>query len=432
MRAFEENFDWLEKARKKYDIDVVLSTWDTRGGKLFGHLGYGRMKTVFKDGISDAFPPSWFDYGLHVALPSLAEHGKRVTNQQITHALIEKKLSVTKLHIETRLNFSWFERPADGSIRNDPFSLQMLYKIWQADLLRQNIETERGRPFDIVIRARPDRALIGLNDKLMREAIDGTIYVNRLDPGIGYAGDFFAMGNSVNMSSYSSFFFQAYMAGKQKNWRSIHFELFHYLNNLGVPLATYNPMKEFANEEILNVDDMSNILTEMLVDLDSIPEGPWLPQDEPDKSIVVQHLTLAAGINAGKRKWSDPETVFYLQNVASKFLPERDCGIFYALAMGERAEIGNDIKLLALALGMLSFVDARAPDRTILMFAKKLGAALPANDGISFRKTGEIVINNGGDHDALVAVFRSVLENPRWAEKIRMLVARHIAPAVPD
>jgi hypothetical protein len=222
------------------------------------------------------------------------------------------------------------------------------------------------------------------------------------------------------------------MAGQQKNWRSIHFELFHHLNNLGVPLAHYNPMKEFANEEILNVDDMSKILTEILIDLDSIPEGPWLPQDEFDKSIVVQHLTLAAEINAGKINWSDPETVFYLQNVASKFLPERDCGIFFALAMGERAEIGNDVKLLALALGMLSFIDARAPDRTILMFAKKLGAALPANDSITFRNTGEIVINDSDDNGALVAIFRSILENPRWAENIRMLVAEHIAPAVPN
>ena len=166
MRRFEENFGWLDAARETYDIAVVVATFAQRGGKILGDLSAPRIRSLFPSNVSDALPPTWIGGSLFEHLPGLRERAmSKAFQDRVTASMITEVLPGAHVHIDEQFSFRWFEKAQyDGrAIARDPFSMQMLFKIWQADLLRQNIEVETGRLFDVVVRMRPDRPLSGLD-----------------------------------------------------------------------------------------------------------------------------------------------------------------------------------------------------------------------------------------------------------------------------
>jgi hypothetical protein len=245
MRAFEGNFGWIDASKDKFVIDVVVATWSTRGGKIAGPLSQVRMRSVFPDRIYDAFPPSWIGGGLHHGLPGLFDRVMQRANQdRITREQVLAEVPATTVHIEERLPFKWFEHPTAGSSRlrsRDPFSMQMLYKIWQADMLRKNLESEKGLRYDIVVRARPDSPPAGLDGAILAQVEPGILYLDFVHHDQRTAGDFFALGDSKTMEVYGNFFLEAMRRAKEGTWNTIHYDLYDYLAGAGLQLKQYNP-----------------------------------------------------------------------------------------------------------------------------------------------------------------------------------------------
>jgi hypothetical protein len=263
MRNFELNFDWLKSVDDRIKISVVVSTWIQRGGKLWGGMGIGRMRDLFPTGVADALPGSWMTGDVLEHLPGVREAAlHRAFREPMTSEKIQRILPGAIVHVEEPLRFSWFEMRQfqNGSFHaSDPFSMSMLYKLWQADVLRKNLEAEQGYRFDAVIRARPDVPFKIPEYIFLKHLAANELYVDRLDHERGEAGDCFALADSKTMDLFVEFFMFAYRKSSRGEWRFIHFDFYDYIMGLNLSVHRW-PVRAFSPDRLVETKDIVDAL----------------------------------------------------------------------------------------------------------------------------------------------------------------------------
>ncbi len=360
MRSFEDNFGWLAKYDDRVKISVVVATWATRGGKMFGALGgLNRMRGLFPNGVLEALPSSWASAHIFDHLPGLRERAsERATNARVTADMIAAVLPTAVVHVEEPLRFAWFEnRQSREGVPSgpDPFSMSMLYKVWQADLLRKNLESGQGYPFDVVIRARPDFRFEPPSAEFLHTVADGDIYVDRFSHDKGDVGDGFALGNSATMDVYGQFFMIAYRKAIEKKWKYVHNDLYDHLIYSDLNLKQYS-MFGYSPDRLVGLDDViSSVARNPTVC--PRPKDGYLLEGQEDADLIAVGLGMAALLARGEMRTDDPRLLSHVVTRLAHFRPSRDGGFLHVLANRLREEGAFETALLYTALSVEEYSD---------------------------------------------------------------------------
>ena len=361
MRSFEDNFAWIGSLHESIDLTVVIATWAKRGGKLHGDQKPERLRSILPYAVTDALPPSWLDADLLEALPGLRQAAQgRGQDETVTEAMIRAVLPNAVVHLEPQLSFAEFEqdRLASADPRNsDPFSMQMLYKIWQADLIRRNLERERGRRFDVVARARPDRPLTGLPPELLRRVRPREIWVQDLYPKRRYVGDMLAFGDSETMGIYGSFFHEAARRAEAGEWEYIHTDLYEYLIGRGVTLRGCELLGPFALDRLLHVSDLLDAI-------DHAADDRSRPAQDPIRAhapVAARSVRLAERLGRGAASLSDVDVVAEIAERLAAFDSARDAGLLHWVAVNAGEQIGPETRLLCASIALTALPDPAEP-----------------------------------------------------------------------
>ncbi len=361
MRSFEENFAWVAALPDSVQLTVVVATWSKRGGKLHGDQKPERLRSILPHAVTDALPPSWLDADLLEQLPGLRQAAQqRADGNVVTEPMIRAVLPAAAIHIEPEFHFTWFEqdRLASADPRNsDPYSLQMLYKIWQADTMRRNIERERARPFDIIVRARPDRPLEQLPIDLLRQIRPGELWVQDLYPARRYVGDMLALGDGETMRVYANFFHEALRRAEAGEWDYIHTDLYEYLIGQRVTLRGCKLLGPFALDRLLDVPDLLAAIGRAAADLSR-------PADDPIRAhapAAASAVRLAERLSRGTASLSDQDVVADVAACLSGFEPARDAGLLHWLAMNAGDAVGPQTRFLCAAIALTALPDPGDP-----------------------------------------------------------------------
>ncbi len=355
MRAFEHNFGWVDNLSARHDVSIVVSTSHDRGGKLFGHFDALRSRNLIAGNLLDALPPSWLNRDLFEQLPGLRQAAlDRARDNFITPETIRAVLPGAHVQIDGPLEVGWFERPqfVEGNrTARDPFALQMLYRIWRADLMRQNLQVDPSVPFDVVVRLRPDRPLTGLDDTILSGLRPGLIYVEAMREQDGFLGDQFAIADAATMDVYASFFFHAYLKAKAGEWTDVHKEFWDYLAKNGLEVKTHNPLLDYATESLLGVNDLVAALARRS---DTLGEGlsGYTPVSPSDVSALIGLVRSADAITSSRAALQQPSTLDGVRSIIEVFDPDRDCGFLFWIASNQKHEISVGTRLLCLALAL--------------------------------------------------------------------------------
>lgn len=170
LRSYQQTFGALYKhILQPLNPDVFIHTWDFIGVSPHIDLHFKKIPTISKR--------------------------KEIENIYKPKAFLVEKLN---LHLGERYRSLVVDKRSPNAIVN------MFYKIYQADLLRQRFELIHGK-YDIVIRARADLLFEKPidPDDLAKASENGHIYL----PNCGHfdgLNDQFAFGNSEAMKEYSS------------------------------------------------------------------------------------------------------------------------------------------------------------------------------------------------------------------------------------
>ena len=361
MRSFEQNFAWIAALPESVQLTVVVATWSNRGGKLHGDQKPERLRSILPCAVTDALPPSWLDADLLEQLPGLRQAARqRADGNIVTEAMIRAVLPSAAIHIEPEFRFAWFEqdRLASADPRNsDPYSLQMLYKIWQADMMRRNIERERERPFDVVIRARPDRPLEQLSIEFLRQIRPGELWVQDLYPSRRYIGDMLALGDGEAMRAYANFFHEALRRAEAGEWTYIHTDLYEYLTEKRLTLRGCKLLGPFALDRLLDVSDLLTAIGLAAADL-SRPARDPIRAHAP---VAASSVRLAERLSRGTASLSEPAVIADIAARLSGFEPARDAGLLHWLAMNAGDAIGPGTRLLCAAIALTALPDPSDP-----------------------------------------------------------------------
>jgi hypothetical protein len=360
MRSFEENFGWLADASSRHDISIVVSTFSHRGGKVFGDLSAVRARSLIASNITDVLPPSWLGGGLFEHLPGLRQQAmSRAFEDRLTPEMIKRAIPNAVVHIEEKIEFGWFEKPQfalGAHTARDPFSMQMLYKIFQADLLRQNLEIQSGSAFDIIVRMRPDRPLSGLDDGLLESIRPGELYVEVARKHDRFLGDQFAVADSQTMQIYSQFFLHAYLKAKKGNWVGIHNELYEYVEHAGLKVRSYNPMMDFAPDKLLDVSDLVSALRRRGKN-PSLGLFGYTPKSSKDTNILIKSVELVDLIWRGEYLLESEHSLLQLSALLDVFNPERDSGVFHYIAANLSDGLPFETRLLCIFMSFSGIPD---------------------------------------------------------------------------
>jgi len=360
MRNFEGNFGWLDELAARHDVTVVVSTFSQRGGKLFGDLSGVRARDLLPYNLSDALPPTWIGNNLPQYLPGILEKAKaRGYGRSITPERVQQVIPGAIVHVEDNIRIGWFEvGVGEGSTPKhpDPFSMQMLYKIWRADLLRQNIELDLGQKFDAVVRLRPDRPLIGLDDDILGRLRPGLVICESVRHREKFIGDQFAIADSDTMTIYSSMFFHAYPKAMRSGWDHIHTEMFEYLSGASVEIDEYNPMLDFAADRLIEVEDVLAALENNTVENrgDLFGFGPLNRQDTSSLSKII---SVCEALSKGILSLTDTRLIESVVSIGMEFNPDRDAGFFYYLARNFAESIVTEDCLISIFLSFTAIWD---------------------------------------------------------------------------
>jgi tetratricopeptide (TPR) repeat protein len=356
MRSFEENFGWLKHSDKGVTVSVVVATWSERGGKLFGALGgLNRMRGFFPSDTLGALPASWASPHLFEHLPGLRERAiERAKNERITAESIRRILPNATVHVEDTLRFSWFEQrqfKGDDGIAPDPFSMSMLYKIWQADVLRKNLESAQGKKFDVVIRARPDFAFEPPTGEFLRHVAAGDIYLDRFSHTEQAVGDGFALGTSEVMDIYGQFFMTAYPMATADRWHYVHSDFYDYLVTSGVQLKRY-PMLGYSPDRMV---DLADLLAALARNPELAPQRDpgYVLAGEADVALIGDGIVLIDRLSRNEARTVDPSVLDHIAKRLADFVPERDGGFFHTLSTRLMAE--EEAALAVLCMGVSVF-----------------------------------------------------------------------------
>jgi len=318
------------------------------------------MRGFFPNNVLEALPANWASPTLFKHLPGLRERAlERSVNERITPDIIRRVLPDAVVHVEEPLRFAWFE---DRQLKNgdisapDPFSMSMLYKIWQADLMRKNAESAQGYPFDVVIRARPDFPFKPPDVEFLANLAEGDIYLDRFSHTDRNVGDGFALGNSATMDIYGKFFLTAYSKASVGQWRYVHWDFYEYLVEAGLSMKPYS-MLGYSPDRMVDIQDV----------LESIASNPGAhpPPDEGyrlgshhEVEIISEGVVIANLLHRDKLTLRDSRVVDHVHSRFSNHVAERDGGFLHVIANGLTKNGQSRLAIIYAAISLFEMVDS--------------------------------------------------------------------------
>ncbi len=219
-----------KKALEGIGADVFFSVWRKRGTKTFsGASSIDHMARVFGARVSRAFPRNWIGRMQHVfpdsslVFPSLGD----VTADDI-HRIFPK--SIVDIEDENfNLDFPF----------SDSNSLRMLYKIWRCNRLKVSAEKARSKPYDVVVRMRPDITLdFAAIERLKPEPNALYTHANQGSQP-GYIQDLYWIGDTVVDNKMANAFARAFV-DDSRGWAGIHPELYAHTQSVRLEAKPVN------------------------------------------------------------------------------------------------------------------------------------------------------------------------------------------------
>ncbi len=212
------------EALANIDADIFVSVWQKRGCKTFGGAsGPDHMARIFGPRISSVIPKNWLGRMRDVfpdsgaIFPSLGDVSVEGVQKFFPNADVDIEDEITDL------SFPY----------SDSNSLRMLYKIWRCNGLKRSREKRRGKPYDMVIRMRPDIALdFARIAKLKLKPEELVTHAHRNDVP-NYIQDIYWIGGSQIDNIMASAFHRA-VECMDLGWKGIHLELSEYINKQGI------------------------------------------------------------------------------------------------------------------------------------------------------------------------------------------------------
>ncbi len=206
------------------DADVFISVWRKRGSKTFGGAsGPDHMARIFGPRIAAVIPKNWLGRMRGVfpdsraIFPSLGDVSVEGLQRYFPDADIDIEDETTDL------SFPY----------SDSNSLRMLYKIWRCNGLKRKREKRRGKPYDLVIRMRPDIALdFARLAKLKLKPEELVTHAHRNDVP-NYIQDMYWVGGSQIDNIMAAVFHRAVQC-VDLGWKGIHLELSEYIDREGI------------------------------------------------------------------------------------------------------------------------------------------------------------------------------------------------------
>lgn len=359
MRNFEQNFEWVSDFRRRHKLDIVVSTWEERGGKLFGALGPSRLPGLLPPGTYTALPPPWLSRSFFEYLPALLKSAEnRGVRAKINADYIQQILPGSTVHVEQSFRFTWFEGPRLDLVKpksDDPFTLQMLYKIWQADNLRKNLEYQNGHRYDVVVRARPDRMPQHITDEFLFNIKPGCIWLDAVNNSTGFAGDQFAIGDSFTMTTYSGIFPWALLRAEKDELIQIHKDMYMYLSSRGIEMRFFEGVPQYSPDKLIAVEDFRPALH------DAKSRGRqnnllgFIVTSEDDVRILSESIEIAADFADNNKQVEAGRLCKHIADLSNFFNPERDAGFLLSLLRQEGLGLESRHQMALFLMSLLAF-----------------------------------------------------------------------------
>ncbi|MFT8244107.1 hypothetical protein [Roseomonas sp. BN140053] len=263
MRNFTECHGWIEALRATAEVSVVVATTNRRGAKFTGPMTPGRLRGVLPPEAARALPPAWQSQVFFERFPELRRIlERRAGEQRVTADEIRAVLGPAVIRLENPLPFAWFEhrtRNTDGSPGGpEPFTLRYFHKVFEANLLKRNLEDERGAPFDVVVHIRPDKGLASFDAAGFLARPAGTLLLDSVAPN--HAGDQIAVGSSRALDHYAAFFHEACRAADAGQWRGLHGHLREWLVSGGLLLDHLPQQRLIEPDKLLTLEELTAAL----------------------------------------------------------------------------------------------------------------------------------------------------------------------------
>lgn len=223
MRGGEAHYAALAEAAERLEADVYISTWRRSGAKSFdGGTRMTQFDRVTGADFREMLPHRLKSEAADV-FPRLNAQIKAATGEDVGPAL-HRLFPDAMIDVEDET----FDLSFDHEDRN---SLRMLYKIWRCTQMRRRGEKLRGRPYDRVIRLRPD-LLPNVPVVSRLPAGDGTVHI--LVTARGQVNDMIWLTDSATDSRIATLFHKA--ISPDRAWRGIHPELAAHLRECGAEI----------------------------------------------------------------------------------------------------------------------------------------------------------------------------------------------------
>lgn len=222
LRGAAEHQETVSALAAELGADVFISTWDKRGRKsLEGDTGINQLCRVLGADTALMIPAKLF--------PKMGEAFPK-TNAALLHSArsVEDELRAVYpeavIDTEEAGQLSLFLETQTADVN----SMRMLYKLWRCNQLKRRREEQRGRPYDYVIRFRPD-CLPDVKNFLQSRVGNDRVRVPLTHQGRDFVGDIFWMGSS-EQDDYLASLFGRSIQFRQTPWTNIHRELADLIN----------------------------------------------------------------------------------------------------------------------------------------------------------------------------------------------------------
>jgi tetratricopeptide (TPR) repeat protein len=243
---------------------VFISTWRNRGRKTSGAANRDQLIRMFGYVTGVALPSAMVgDARFSDAVPEYEQRAQEsLRGDAVTAEYLQGHFPGATVDIEDEtlsLDFP-APRPLDGN------SLRMLYKIWRCNELKRVAERQRGRPFDVVVRIRPD-ILPALDAdvfaKVMNDRDPPVALFHNGQPDANYLDDVIAVSNSAVADGLAMLFSVA-LRHPLRPWNLIHAEIPRHLKDLGVVAGPVGLQRWVAEDPTLGPPRNRRLLFDLL------------------------------------------------------------------------------------------------------------------------------------------------------------------------
>lgn len=154
LRDEHMHFPGIAKLARDLGAAVFISTWSTRGTKTSGPIHRVQIMRMLGYVTGYAMPSALIDGNrFNKVFPDFEEGLNRTLSDNVVREeQLREYFPDAVIQIEDDPGSLDFEPP----IPQDKNTLRMLYKVRQCNELKREAERLRGRPFDVVVRLRPD------------------------------------------------------------------------------------------------------------------------------------------------------------------------------------------------------------------------------------------------------------------------------------